>query len=273
MSQGILLFAHSNEQVNYGLLAVWMATRIKKYLDKPVAVVTDEYTLDSLRSISIDPKKYFEHIIINNVNCDQYRRLGNEYIPFSNLDRTDAFSLSPFDETLLLDTDIVIQSDRLNLVWDNMYDLMLSDDSVDVFDRSNSEFEYLKEHGIKFNWATEFYFKKTDYVEKFFAQCKQIKDDYKWKSVLYGIPNTPIRNDHVWSIASHELGIDCPTIPRKLKYSIDRDEVVELRANEVILGSQTDKGPRLINVKDQDIHVMNKYELMIMAALELGVLL
>jgi len=273
MSQGVLLFAHSSEQVNYGVLACWMASRVKKHLQKPVAVVMDQYTYDGLLQSSIVPKKYFDHIIINEVGDLQFRRLGDEMIPFTNFDRTDAYDLSPFDETLVLDIDIVLQSNRLNCVWNSDYDLLLSNDSFDIFDREHSEFQHLKEHGIKFKWATEFYFKKSPMAENFFNLCKTAKEDYNWKSVLYGFSNWPIRNDFLWSIASHEGNINIPVIPRKLRYSIDRDEVVEMRENEIIIGTQTDRGPKVLNVAGQDIHVMNKYELMILGAIEIGVLL
>ncbi len=273
MNQGVLLFAHSSEQVNYGVLACWMAQRVKKWLKKPVAVVMDQYTYDRLIESSIVVKKYFDHVIINEINEVQYRRLGDEMVPFTNFDRTDAYALSPFDETLVLDIDIALQSDRLNCVWGSNEDILISNDSLDIFERDHVEFQHLKEHGIKFHWATEFYFKKSPTAENFFKLCKQAKNNYAWESVIYGFSNWPIRNDFLWSIAVHQSKMDIAKIPRKLRFTIDRDEIVDMRENEIIIGTQTDRGPRVLNVSGQDIHIMNKYELMILGAIEIGVLL
>ena len=62
MTQGYLLFAHNNEQIPYGLFAVWQAHRIAKWLNKPVSIVTDHKTLDSLKGL----ESVFDHIIISN---------------------------------------------------------------------------------------------------------------------------------------------------------------------------------------------------------------
>jgi hypothetical protein len=273
MTQGVLLFAHNTEEVNYGVMAVWAAERINQYLGKPVSLVTDEYTIHSLRGISIDPKKHFDHVIIKECNTFQTRQLSGENIIFKNLDRSDAYDLTPYDETLLLDTDIAIMSDRLNTVWNNADDILISNKSADILDRPRDEFDFLKEHGIEFQWATEFYFRKSEISEEFFKRCKFIKENYKWYSILYGMGNDPIRNDHIWSIVIHEMGIDFNKIPRVLRYATDKDEIVELGTDRVLFAVKVNDKIRLTNIKDQDIHIMNKFELFVLAAIELGVML
>ena len=273
MTQGILLFAHNTEEVNYGVMAVWVAERVIQYLGKPVSLVTDEYTIQSLRGISIDPKKHFDNIIIKECNTTQTRRLSGESVIFKNLDRCDAYDLTPYDETLILDIDIAIMSDRLNTVWDNADDILISNKSVDILDRHSDEFSFLKDHGIEFQWATEFYFRKSVVAEEFFKKCKFIKEHYDWYSMLYGMGKDPIRNDHIWSIAVHELDIDFNRIPRVLRYATDKDEIVELGTDRVLLAAKVNDKTRLANIKDQDVHIMNKFELSVLSAIELGVML
>jgi hypothetical protein len=274
MTQGILLFAHNSEEVNYGVMAVWMSERITRYLGKSVSLVTDDYTVQSLRGIGIDPKKYFDNVIINDCNTTQSRRLSGENIIFKNLDRVDAYDLTPYDETLVLDTDIAIMSDRLNAVWGSSDDILISNKSRDILDRSHPEFDYLKDHGIEFQWATEFYFQKSEVAEEFFNKCKHIRDNYNWYSILYGMGNYPVRNDHIWSIAIHESGIDFNQIPRVLRYATDKDEIIELGTDRALLAVKVnDNKVRLANVRDQDIHLMNKFELIVLSAIELGVML
>ena len=41
MSKGVLLFAQNNEQIDYIKQAVYLAKRIKRFLDLPVSLVTD----------------------------------------------------------------------------------------------------------------------------------------------------------------------------------------------------------------------------------------
>lgn len=274
MNQGVLVFARNSEYINYGVLACWSANRVKKYLDKPVSLVTDDQTLKNLQDSSINPKAYFENVIVTEREDDiQYRRLGTEMIPFNNYGRINAYDLTPYEETLVIDTDILIQSDRLNLVWDHQEDILFSNKSQDVFGREHREFTWLKEHGIPFHWATEFYFRKSPESKNFFDYCKQVKDDYQWKSVLYGFANYPIRNDFIWSVAHHELNMNTPKIPRQLLYSIDTDSIEKLEDDSVVISAEINSSPKLINVTKQDLHIMNKYELMIQAAIELGVLL
>jgi hypothetical protein len=273
MTQGILLFAHNSEEVNYGVMAVWMSERIATHLGKPVSLVTDQYTIDSLKSMSVDVTKHFDQVITKEYDVNQRRRLGDEYVPFKNLDRVDAYELTPYDETLVLDIDISIMSDRLNLVWDNTEDMLISDYSQDIFNRQHDEFEYLKDHGIKFQWATEFYFKKSELAETFFNKCKFIKENYEWYSIIYGVPNYPLRNDYVWSIAVHELGYPFLTIPRKLRYSIDKDNIVQLDEDQLIISGMVDKKNRVTRITNQDVHILNKFELIVLSAIEVGVML
>ena len=42
MSSGVLLFAFNNEQVDYVAQAQYLAKRIRKYLDLPTTLVTDD---------------------------------------------------------------------------------------------------------------------------------------------------------------------------------------------------------------------------------------
>ena len=48
MSSGVLLFAFNNEQVDYVSQAQYLAKRIRKYLDLPTTLVTDDVALMKL---------------------------------------------------------------------------------------------------------------------------------------------------------------------------------------------------------------------------------
>lgn len=268
MTQGVLLFAHDNEQVQYGLMAVWQARRISKWLNKPVSIVTDQKTVDALGTLS----DVFDHVILTDSVSTQSKSYSGTQLTFNNIDRVLAWDLTPYDETLVIDTDILIQSDRLNIVWDNAEDMLVCVDSNDLFGRKFAGFDHLSNFGIKFYWATVFYFKKNDVTELFFKTCKRIKSNYVWYAHVYNITSKYLRNDHVWSIALHELGGKAgaqwaSTIPCNLYYTLDRDSIVSMDENAVTMLSKD----KLAQVKGSDLHVMNKFSLMDHVRKELAV--
>lgn len=267
MSQGVLLFAHNTDNTNYALMAAWCAQRVEKYLGVPVALVTDKDSVTSLIELGLVPYTIFDHIIYSDEMSIQKRPLGDQWVAFRNTDRIRAYDLTPFDETLVIDTDIAIASDRLNKVWGNHRDLLVSQHARDILGRTHKGFDYLKDHGVPFYWATECYFRKGPEAEEFFKHCARVKETYAWTSMVYGVPSSPLRNDHVWSIALHELGGKsnagwADVIPGTLIYSMDRDRVLDLGSNSVtILGQDKDKH-RVARVVNQDLHIINKFDLM-----------
>ena len=69
MSSGVLLFAFNNEQVDYVSQAQYLAKRIRKYLDLPTTLVTDDVervvkfyngkeVFDEILSSSIEQKNH-----------------------------------------------------------------------------------------------------------------------------------------------------------------------------------------------------------------------
>ena len=276
MSRGILLFAHNTPNTNYALMAAWTALRVEKYLGVPVALVTDQESVTSLKQLGLGPYTIFDHIIYSVEVSDQKRPLGDQWVPFRNTDRVNAYDLTPFDETLVIDTDIAIASDRLNKVWGSERELLVSLNAQDVLGRVHKGFDYLKDHGVPFYWATECYFRKGHESQAFFNHCRRVKENYAWASIVYGVPNSPLRNDHVWSIALNELGGRVGSswanvIPGTLTYSMDRDRVIDLGPDSATILGQDKNKHRLARVVKQDLHIINKFDLMPLIMKELGV--
>ena len=258
MTQGILLFAHDNEQVQYSLLAAWQARRIHKWLNKPVSIVTDTKSLATLKQYNLDQE--FDKIILSDAETDQQKLYTDRKLTFKNVNRIDAYELSPYDETLVIDTDIVIQSDRLNLVWNNQNDYLVCSNCKDVTGADWPTLNYVHSTGIKFYWATVFYFKKSTTSKQFFDTCKHIKENYSAYKEEYKIKDHHLRNDHVWSIAIHILG--GVSLPTNLWYSLDQTHLLKMSEDTVVFDTA--------KIKGQDVHVMNKFSLMSFAKKELG---
>lgn len=257
MTQGILLFAHDNEQIYYSLLAAWQARRIHKWLNKPVSIVTDSNSLNRLKTHNLD--NLFDKIILSDAETEQQKHYNDQQLTFKNVNRIDAYDLTPYDETLVIDTDIVIQSDRLNIVWNSVEDYLVCEHSKHILGEKHN-FDYVNRNGIKFYWATLFYFKKTARVKEFIDTCKHIKNNYQSYITEYGIRDQYLRNDHVWSIAIHLLG--GISIPINLWYSIDKDLLLKITDDTVLI-----QGAK---IQGQDVHIMDKFSLQSCVQKELG---
>lgn len=282
MSRGFLTFAHNPDldsySIDYGLMAVWQARRIKRYLGLGTTLVTDRKTILDIKTHGISPLGEFEKVILSTEESwnDQYRPLAGNWIPFKNLDRVTAYELTPYDQTMVIDTDILICSTRLNRVWDLDEPLLISRQARDCIGRPFPDFDHLKDHGIEFIWATEFYFTKCAEAEQFFAWAKECKRQYEWKSRIYGVGASPLRNDHVWSMAAHELG-GCysnhwiESVPGSLIYCIDKDKILDMREQGVSILAQDGDTHRMVKITDKDVHLMNKTDLIMYIKRELGV--
>lgn len=271
MSQGFLLFAHNNEEIDYGILAAWTAKRISEWLDKPVSLVADAHTVKSLEQKGL--VKYFHKIIGSEITHTQLKRYQDKHLSFHNYDRCSAWDLTPYDETMVIDTDIVIQSSAMNRAWNSGDDLVVCNKSVDAFDvkTTHAEFSRLSDPGINFYWATQFYFRKTEESHVFFETCKWVRANHTWLQNIYGISRL-LRNDHIWSIALHELGGTqnaawCATLPWTLIHVTDKVNIQSMTNSSIILYNEL-FGIR--RVHDHDIHVMNKFDLVPLAKKELN---
>ena len=96
---GFLTFAHNTSTTDYFELATMQAASIKHYMPSmPVAVVVDSATAASIKS-----HKHFDQVIVLE------RDLRNDHGIFAN--EMQAFALTPFKETIKLESDLVLTRD------------------------------------------------------------------------------------------------------------------------------------------------------------------
>ena len=107
MTTGALIFAFNNEQTDYVALAGWNARNIRRHLNIPVAIVT----------VCTDPVRLrdFDRVIESRAESGGTRWFEDYQgtVTWYNAGRTEAFDLSPWDQTLVLDADYVVASDHL----------------------------------------------------------------------------------------------------------------------------------------------------------------
>jgi hypothetical protein len=272
MTQGFLLFAHDNESVGYGLMAYWQAKRIAKHLNKPTSIVTDSATAQHLDQTVKAWRDVFDKIILIESSATQTKIYIDRELTFHNIDRVTAWDLTPYNETIVIDTDIIIQSNKFNQLWNYTHDLIVCKNSPNLYGEYSEEFKWISEKTLPFFWATACYFRKTDESKLFFDHCKYIKEHYSWFKHVYDLSSGPVRNDFIWSIALHNLSNKenfewAPTIPWPLYHTESKDHILKMTDQETRF--LTPKG--LCLVKGQDVHVLNKFTLLDNIKKELGI--
>ena len=274
------MFAHNNTEIDYFRLAVVNALLVQKNLGiKNITVVTDPFSLaqgeKTLGKRLI--KKAINNIIViekdkkfKALNQRLYKDTSHtaKYLPFYNVNRCDAYDLSPYDETILIDVDYLILSDTLNSCWGHNNELMMNWKYQDImYERKDPSLARLNDMGITMYWATVVYFRKTEYVENFFNIVSHVKknpqfykDLYKWQGTLY-------RNDYSFSIAAHVMSgfVDkgIPQLPTTLYKSFDTDDIHSaVDENTIVMYLEKPRSPgdfMLTKWQGIDLHIMNKW--------------
>jgi hypothetical protein len=277
MTSGVLMFAHNNREIDYGMMAYVSARYVDKYLNVPVSLVTDSGTVNWLNSRDTNLISFFDKIILTDEFTQPIQQdkrfydgsLNYKKNAFKNGFRSRSYDLTPYDKTLVIDTDVLIQNDRLKNIWNSNTDFMINSKHIDlVYNRNYDEFNRVSDYTIDFYWATIFYFEKTDWTNTFFNLCQHIAENYEYYRFIYQIAYPVMRNDFVFSIAIHIMnGFNNKTIPQTLPaetyYTIDKDilhqvnsdgNLIFLLQKNNILGEYT-----LAKTSKQNIHIMNKY--------------
>lgn len=271
MTKGVLLIANNNSSVDYVKQAVYLTERIHKYLDIPVTIATnnvtylknnfDEYLFDKI--IEIESKDDNKRIMFDG-------EYSQNTIQWMNGSRIDAYELSPYDQTLLLDTDFIINNSLLKNIFDSPHDFMLYKTAHDLAQvRKTNEFERVSDTGIDFYWATVVYFTKCEKTQTFFNLIKHIKQEWNYYVKIYRLPSNIYRNDYAFSIALHMLngfqkGSFAQELPGKLYFIVDKDLLIKHDLEKMtFLVAKLDRPGEytLIKTDNLNVHVMNKKSL------------
>ena len=232
MSKGVVLFASNNHKINYVKQATFLAKRISKYMDLPTSIVTDVDINDKYPD-SVDA--FDEIILVNNLKHNYASKryndgsLSNRVLNFNNGNRADAYFLSPYDETLVMDTDYVVCNSILNNCFEQQKDLLLYKNAVHLgIHNGTPEFDRISDTSVDFYWATVVFFRKTKLNEIYFNLIKHIQENYMHYRSVYQFKSNVYRNDFAFSIAAHimngyQKGNFIANLPGKHFYTIDKD--------------------------------------------------
>ena len=272
MSRGIIVFAQNNGYVNYAKQACACAGYVRKHLSlyDEICLVTNTETLESEKKL-ID--EFFDNVIVSdtfqpdNVRLFKDTTRDTEYASFRNMGRSDVYELSPYDETLVIDSDYFIMNNVLDQVWNSANDVMINCKYRDVSERHKDNISYLDNFSIPMYWATVFYFKKYDFAENLFTLISHIKYNYKYYYYLYNCSGNLFRNDFAFSMALHILNgsvaFDVPSLPIDyLNNSFDLDDIFRVNSHDDIIMYCADAeritDHLLSRFTCTDLHIMNK---------------
>jgi hypothetical protein len=243
MTTGALIFARNNEKIDYEAMARWSAKNIERHLGIPTHIVTD----DSAPS----------------TNTRHFTDVGA--VTWHNLNRMDAYRLSPWDRTLVVDADYVVASNQLQAVLEANQDFLAHRWAYDVTGCNNFEgLNYFGNNRMPMWWATVMMFRRSQHAKLIFDSMQMIRDNWTHYRNLYKNTNATYRNDHALSIA---LGIvnghtlDHVVIPWALASLTPEHKLTQLdqdcyRVDFV----NTENNTRWIKLT-QDFHAMGKQQL------------
>lgn len=275
MTKGVILFANNNDEIDYVRQAIFCAKQVQKYLKLPVSLVTDSAkhlkdnypklvdTFDqviSTKKITIFQRKTFRD------GMGKAKKL-----PWNNLNRSDAYNLTPYDETIVMDTDYIVCNNNLSNCFKVNDDFMIWKDAFYLNPIGEPwEIRNVSDVSIEMYWATVFYFKKNKKTKTFFELLQYIKDNWAYYRWIYQIASVNFRNDFAFSIAIHimngfEENTNWPAkLPGTLYYTYDRDLVEDFVDNRFtfLCANPNEKGSYSIaTAKDINVHIMNKIAL------------
>jgi len=259
MNRGAILFAYNSPKYNYYSMAVHTAKRINHYLDLPVTVVTDEES--SVPHLS----HHFDKVIINTPDKNNIRDWG----VWINKGRYQAYEFSPYDETILLDTDYMINSNKLLKTFDVSYDFCCHSNTSYLMEPSAPQ-EILSVYSYQTLWATVISFRKTKRAKQIFDCLEMVQKNYEHYSNIHSFIGGVYRNDYALTLAlrianGHTI-LSGDIIPWDLVHVGKHINIYscsnEVNNSEFVLMYDNWQRGKIrkdyITIKDMDFHVMSK---------------
>jgi len=273
-NQGVVMFAYNNNTIDYIKQSIFAAVQVKKILNLPVSLVTSAQDSVHLHNKFKKYSTVFQHVIINNDNTQSQLRdfyngaLNKISDQWHNQLRSSAYALTPYEETLVMDTDFIIGNKNLLKCFHSKQDFLINQHAKYINRQHKPEYqiENMSDTGIKMYWATVFFFRKTPRVQKLFELIAHIKLNWAYYRFIWTIHEKNFRNDYAFSMALHEINHKQRSfwpqqLPDSLFYITDRDVAVSFKDNRWHLQLITAEGLLDTSAANINLHVMNKFSL------------
>jgi hypothetical protein len=260
MTTGALIFAFNNEKTNYLAMAQWSADRIRRHLDIPVAVITD--------CTDHQQTQGFDRVIVADATTGGTRWFEDyaSTVSWHNAGRVDAYSLTPWERTLVLDADYVVCSSQLKQLFNVDTDFLCHKDAWDT--KNGQPLDGLNTFGryrMPMWWATVMMFRKSNTAQYIFDSMQMVRNNWQHYRDLYHIGQATYRNDFALSIAlgivnGHVSCVD--NIPWGLASVLPDTTLTQLDRDYFAIEYTDANGvPRTVGISGTDFHAMGKSHL------------
>lgn len=243
-SRGVVLFAF-NSTINYVQIAEKCARLVEYYLKLPVTLITD----------SADQITYkFDHVILAENTVDNYKSAFNSIL-WRNANRYQAYELSPYNETLLIDSDYLILNNSILKLFNQTFDYQIMQYNQTLSENWNLD---MGNTSLPYLWATVIMFNKTLKSKQLFDLVGRIQRNYNYYIKLFNIRERNFRNDYAFTMANLILnGYDTNTesnIPWTMLTLENDIKSLELKNNFIVVREQE----TAYMLPKQNIHILNK---------------
>jgi len=234
-SRGILAFAYNVDTIDYFAIAKQTLSLASKRLGIPYTLITDA--------------------VFKNDNQNSRYDIDTEtFIAWRNIGRHNAYELSPYEETLVIDVDYLIADDNLNKIFDINWDYLLQRQS---FALTTEWPRLMGGNSLPYVWATVFAFRKTKKSQMFFDLIGRIQRNYAYYCALFNVEQRNFRNDYAFSMADIILNGYATTdhsIPDNMLAVNQSIKSIELRDKKFVI---KDKDQSYV-APVMNLHIMSK---------------
>ena len=232
-SKGVVLFAVNTATVDYVRIAEQAARLIKHTLNLPTTIITDP-GVPSLAN---------------------YRTGYAGGTEWKNGGRYRAYELSPYDETILLDSDYLQLDSSLLTILDTTVDYKLMHNNQSPEQSMSGNMGQLS---LDYIWATAITFKRTDKTQMLFDLVGRIERNYAYYQKLYHLRERNFRNDYAFAIANNIINGYTTNTTQSIPFTmLTLDKLIkniEITGEKMII--REENSAHVIAL--QNIHVMDK---------------
>jgi hypothetical protein len=282
-SKGVALFAYDTDKIKYSKLAMLAAGFVKKAMtNNNVCLITDQPTWDNMCGIysteAIDA--VFDEVVIAEVPKTSNSRIHRDSPwssftnEFRNRNKHLIIDYTPYDQTLLIDIDYIMQNNYFDYLFDTDQSVAMYHNAHNLIGKAAAPDDtWLNPAGIPMLWSTVIYFDKhSDDARQFFDMWAFVGENYDFYRMLYGFYGSLFRTDYCVSIASHILnGMRSGSFVNNFSDGamINMSQCDDIAAvhswnDWTYLSNNRDMewNDNLVRIKSENVHVMNKMALL-----------
>jgi hypothetical protein len=234
-SRGIVAFAYNTETTNYEAIAHQTLAVASRQLNLPYTVITE-------RDLACD------------TDNKRYDRDSEQFVAWRNQGRHHAYSMTPYDETLVIDVDYLVLDQTLLDIFKTEWDYVLQRHSHALTVEWPTT---MGPHSLPYVWATVFAFRKTPRAQQFFDLVGRVQRNYSYYCALFNVQERNYRNDYAFAIADIILSgytVNAHSIPGSI-LAIDQPiQSIKLQDAQLIIRDQY----RAYVAPRTNLHIMSK---------------